>query len=109
MICYPERTQSLPSQMELITLRNGTQLVPQNVYKFQFQSKNFQLMGNFFPDFETSFDIRLSILYDYMTICCFRQDAFIEKDKTMEMDDTEKEVAEWLQQLDGGRGALVAW
>jgi len=107
------------------------------VYKFQFQSKNFQLIGNFFPDFETSFDIRLSILYDYMLKLLsidstpkilllmvvtlrsvlesfnfpfsFRQDAFVEKVKTIETDDTEKEVAEWLQQLDGGRGALVAW
>lgn len=39
--------------MELTTLLNGTQLVPQNVYKFQFQVKHFQLIGNFFPDFET--------------------------------------------------------
>lgn len=123
--------------MELTTLLNGTQLVPQNVYKFQFQVKHFQLIGNFFPDFETFWYQAIHTLYDYMLKLLsidstpkilllmvvilwsvlesfnfpfsFRQDAFVEKVKTIETDDTEKEVAEWLQQLDGGRGALVAW
>ena len=51
-----------------------------------------------------------SVLESFNFPFSFRQDAFVEKVKTIEgLDDTEKEVAEWLQQLDGGRGALVAW